>query len=110
MMLLKEFRRNHIRISNILRRMKHIFDDEYTVKESISDELKALYIERLISDDQFTKLMAMLDTLDMKKLIQIVISEKIGRGIDFLPRKTQDLQKKLCDWASSYSDEQQPDL
>ena len=40
----------------------------------------------------------------------MVISEKIGRGIDFLPRKTEDLQKKLCDWATSYPDEQQSDL
>ena len=110
MMLLKEFRRNHIRISNILRRMKHVFDNEYTVKEDISDGLKALARERLISEDQYSKLMGMVDTLDMKKLIEIVMSEKVGRGIDFIPRKTQDLQKKLYAWASSYSDEQQPEL
>ena len=119
-----------MRISNIVQRMKHIFDNKYTVKENISDEfetiareravkkdisdgLKALYIERSISYDQFTKLMALLDTLDtldMKKLIDIVISEKVGRGIDFLPWMTDDLKKKLCDWTTSYPDQNIPDL
>ena len=93
--------------------MKHIIDNTYTVKQKISDGLKAIFAERLISYNQFTTLMAMLDTLDtldMKKLINIVISEKIGRGIDFLPQKTDDLRKKLCDWTTSYPDEDQPDL
>ena len=44
----------------------------------------------------------------MKRLVDIVMSEKVGRGIDFLPRKTKDLKKKLYDWTISY--EQQPDL
>ena len=127
MMLLREFRRNHMRVSNILQRMKDIFNTEYTFEEGISDEskalaresfvkedisngLKALSIERLISEDQYNKLMAMIDELDMKKLVEIVMSEKVGRGIDFLPRKTKDLKKKLYDWAISYSDGQQPGL
>ena len=51
--------------------------------------------------------MAMIDELDMKKLIEIVMSEKVGRGIDFLPRKTKDLKKKLYDWTIS-DGQQQP--
>ena len=49
--------------------------------------------------------MAMLDTLDMKKLIKIVMSEKIGRGIDFLPRETSGLLTKLKDWLAEYNQE-----
>ena len=49
--------------------MKHIFNNEDTVKEDISNGLKTLWRDKLISHDQFTKLMAMVDTLDMKKLI-----------------------------------------
>ena len=79
--------------------MKDIFDTEYTFEEGISDEskalarerlvkedmsnvLKALYIERLISDDQYNKLMAMIDELDMKKIIEIVMSEKKDSGFE----------------------------
>ena len=50
--------------------------------------------------------MTMIDELDMKKLIEIVMSEKVGHGIDFLPRKTKDLKKKLYGWAISCSDGQ----
>ena len=48
--------------------------------------------------------MAMLDTLDMKKLIEIVMSEKIGRGIDFLPRETSDLLAKLKEWVMDFDE------
>ena len=98
MMLLKDIRRNNFRVSDILRRMKAIFDDEYAVKEDISRGLKTLAQEQLISDDQFNTLMAMVDTLNMEKLIQVVVNEKIGRGIQFLPRKTEDLLQKLGEW------------
>ena len=104
-MLLKDIRRNNFRVSNILRRMKDIFDDEYAVKEDISNGLKALAKEELISPDQFDKLMAMVDVLDMKKLIEVVVSEKIGRGIQFLPRKTKDLKRKLGEWSKMYHEE-----
>ena len=74
--------------------------------KEVSDTLERLLRDRLISHEQFTKLMDMIDELDMKKLIEIVVSEKVGRGIDFLPRKTKDLKKKLYDW--TISDGQQP--
>ena len=54
--------------------------------------------------------MAMIDKLDMMKLIEIVMSEKVGRGIDFLPQKTEDLKKKLCDLGTSYTNEELPEL
>ena len=53
--------------------------------------------------------MAMIDTLDMEKIVEIVMSEKVRRGIEFLPRKTVDLKNKLYDWTISYSDNQ-PEL
>ena len=87
MMVLKDIRKHHIRVSEILRRMKAIFGDEYAVKEDISRGLKTLAQEQLISSDQFDKLMTMVDTLNMGKLIEVVVNEKIGRGIQFLPQK-----------------------
>ena len=110
MMLLKDIQSNYFRVSEILRRMKVIFEDEYAVKEHISRGLKSLAQERLISDDQFNTLMAMVDTLNMEKLIQVVVNEKIGRGIQFLPRKTEDLQRKLGEWSKMYHEEASPGL
>ena len=78
MMALKDIRKNYFRVSEILRRMKAIFDDEYALKEDISRGLKILAQEQLISSDQFDKLMTMVDTLSMGKLIEVVVNEKIG--------------------------------
>ena len=108
MILLKEFRRNHIRVTDIANMMNRALS--HPNPKEVSDTVERLLRGRLISHEQFTKLRDMIDELDMKKLIEIVASEKIGRGIDFLPRKTKDLKKKLYDWAISYSDKPQPDL
>ena len=72
--------------------------------------MKALAREELISQDQFDKLMVMIDTLNMDKLIEVVVSEKIGRGIQFLPRKTEDLQRKLGEWSKMYHEESTADM
>ena len=103
MILLKEFRRNHIRVKGIADMMNQALS--HPNPKEVSDTLERLLRNRLISDEQYIKLMDMIDELDMKKLIEIVVSEKIGRGIDFLPRKTKDLKKKLYDW--TISDRQQ---
>ena len=105
MMLLKDISRNYFRVSDIFRRMKVILDDERSVKEDISKGLKTLFGERLISDDQFDKLMTMVDTLDLKKLMGVVMKEKIARGGQFLPRKTKDLRRKLEEWSTLYQKE-----
>ena len=76
----------------------------------VSDTLKRLLREKLISKEQYNALSED-DNLNLDKVISIIKTTKIGRGIDFLPRKTEDLKKKLYDWAISYSDgQQQPDL
>ena len=85
MMLLKDISRNYFRVSDIFRRMKVILDDERSVKEDISKGLKTLFGERLISDDQFDKLMTIADTLDLKKL--------------------KDLRRKLEEWSTLYQKE-----
>ena len=108
MILLKEFRRNHIRVTDIANMMNRALS--HPNPKEVSDTLERLLRDKLISHEQFTKLRDMIDELDMKKLIEIVVSEKVGRGIDFLPRKTKDLKKKLYDWTISCSDGQQPDL
>ena len=57
--------------------------------------LMLLAREGLLSEDQFMKLVAMKNELDLEKLIGVMKETKIGQGLDFIPRKTLDIWKKL---------------
>ena len=61
-------------MSEILRRMKAISDDEY------ARGLKILAQEQLIPRDQSDKLMTMVDILNMGKLIEVVVNENSSRS------------------------------
>ena len=89
--------------------MDHVLSGLNVSVKDVSDILKRLVRERLISEEQYDALSED-DNLNLDKVISVIKTTKIGRGINFLPRKTEDLQKKLYDWATSYTDEQQPDL
>ena len=67
----------------------------------VSDALKNLVREELITDEQYDSL-SKDDNLDMDKLITEIKRMKIGRGIDFLPRKTEDLLAKLKEWSMKF--------
>ena len=43
--------------------------------------------------------------LDLNKLISVIKGTKIGRGLDFLPRKTNDLFNQLRVWLSEFAEE-----
>ena len=43
--------------------------------------------------------------LDMNKLIHVIKETKIGRGLDFMPRKTNDLFDQLKVWLSEFVNE-----
>ena len=80
------------------------------MKNDILRALKSLYAEELITYDQFKQLLSVIDTLDINKIIKVVVSEKFGRGEEFLPRKTSELKTKLQEWSHEYVEEQSPDL
>ena len=48
--------------------------------------------------------------LNLDKVIAVIKTTKIGRGMNFLPRETSNLLTKLKEWTTSYPDEQQSDL
>ena len=75
----------------------------------ISDVLKRLYLEEMISEEQYDAL-SKGDNLNLDKVISVIKTTKIGCGMNILPRQTSDLLTKLKEWATSYPDEQQPDL
>ena len=60
----------------------------------------------LINDEQYEALQNKIDDdLDLDKLIWEIKSVKVGRGLEFLPRKTHDLLEKLKEWASEFAAE-----
>ena len=52
----------------------------------------------------------MIDGLDLDKLIWEIKTVKVGRGLEFLPRKTSDLMGKLKEWANEFVAEGTPML
>ena len=63
LILLKDFRRNHIRVTRIADMMNDALS--HSNPKEVSDTLKRLFRDSLISHEQFTKLMDMIDELDM---------------------------------------------
>ena len=107
--LLKDIFKNRYRVTVIVTRMDHVLSHPNVSTKDVSDALKRLLKERLISQEQYDALSED-DNLNLDKVISVIKTTKIGRGINFLPRKTEDLQKKLCDWVISYTDKNQPGL
>ena len=70
----------------------------------ILDGLKAMVREGFISDEQFKSLNKNINNLDLDKVIAEIKSTKVGRGINFLPRETSDLMKKLKEWAMEFAE------
>ena len=101
-MLLKEIRVNRYRVSNIVHRMNVILSGENVNKKEISDGLKNLISGNLINDEQYKALQNKIDDLDVDNLIWEIKSVKVGRGLEFLPRKTHDLLEKLKEWVGEF--------
>ena len=109
-MALKDIKRNYYRVSDILRRMKVIFDDENRKVENVADGIKGLIRDELISEEQYDELMRIINDLDMEQLIKVIRTTKSGRGIDFLPRDTKDLYQKVIEWTAVHQKDPSFDL
>ena len=102
-MILGDIRSNRFRVSDIMHRMNVILSDPNVVPKHISDGLKAMVREGFISDEQFKSLNKNVNNLDLDKVITEIKSTKVGRGINFLPRETSDLMKKLRHWTMEFA-------
>ena len=109
-MALKDIKRNYYKVSDILRRMKVIFDDENRKAENVADGIKGLIRDELISEEQYDELMRIINDLDMEQLIKVIRTTKSGRGIDFLPRDTKDLYQKVLEWTAVHQKDPSFDL
>ena len=110
-MLLKDIFENRYRVTNIVKRMDYELSHPNISAKDVSHALKRLENEGYINKEQYDSLNKD-DNLNLDKLISVIKTTKIGRGIKFLPRNTEDLKEKLCDWGTSYAEQQQqqPDL
>ena len=93
-MLLREIERNRDRVQQVIRKMGTLFLEDADDKEVVN-VLRRLAKEDLLSHEQYTKLVALENLLDMEKLVAVMKETKIGRGLNFIPRKTMDIWKKL---------------
>ena len=92
--LVNDIIKNRERVKEILTRFNQAGD---TVKDRLSI-LKELVKANLISDQQYLKLAEAVDEIDIEQLTGVIKETKIGQGIDFLPRKTDQLIDTLGEW------------
>ena len=90
--------------------MNYVLSQPNVSAKDVSYTLQRLEKEGFISKEQYDAL-SKDDNLNLDKVISVIKTTKIGCGIKFLPRNTEDLLAKLKEWATNYPDEQQqPDL
>ena len=100
--LLKDIFLNRYRVTDIVKRMDLVLSHLNVLDKDVSDALKRLVREGLISEEQNDALMKQ-DDLNLDKVISEIKTTKIGRGIDFLPRETPDLLTKLKEWVMVFA-------
>ena len=93
-MLVNDIAANRARVKEIVNRFNQAGDVKAT-RLFLFENLKK---EELISEQQYLKLVDEIDAMDMKKLTNIIRETKIGRGMNFLPRKTDVLIDTLQQW------------
>ena len=109
-MALKDIKKNFLRVSDILRRMQVILDNEDRTVKDVADGLKDLLREELISMEMYNQLLALSNNLDIDQIAAVIKTAKIGRGINFLPRETSELERKLEVCGTIYHEEPTPGL
>ena len=109
-MALKDIKKNFFRVSDILRRMQVILDNEDRTVKDVTDGLKDLLRENLISMEMYNQLLDLSNNLDIDQIAAVIKTAKIGRGFKFLPRETAELERKLEICGAIYYEEPTPQL
>ena len=86
--------KNRVRVREIVRRFNQAGDDSKSRLWIIEQLAK----EELLSEQQYFKLVEIIDEIDIKQLTDVIRETKIGQGMNFLPRKTGDLIDSLREW------------
>ena len=83
-MLLKDIFKNRYCVTNFVQRMDNVLSHSNVSTKDVSDTLKNLVRDGLISDKQYNSL-SKEDNLNLEKVISEIKTTKIGRGMNFLP-------------------------
>ena len=89
-MLLNDIDKNRFRVESILTRLDMSEDEKH-----ISSTLEQLLRENIISPEQYKELTENDAAYELPTAVAIVKDTKVGRGLNFLPRKLNDLISKL---------------
>ena len=112
--ILDDIRENRYRVTDVIRRMALVFDEEYpSDAEEQLRSLKQLVRSKGINDEQYNTLKEKMEEdngLNLDKVIWVLKQVKVGRGISFLPRLTKDLFSKLEDLIASFTEEKTEQL
>ena len=93
-MLIDDIARNRYRVQSIMKRTADVMGE----KGVMTPLLKQLAREKLISDEQYLKLIKAIDKLNSHQVAEIIKDTKVGQGMEFMPRKLSDLTKQLQIW------------
>ena len=97
-MLVNDIPKNRVRVREIVRRFNQAGDDSRSRLWIIEQLAK----EELLSEQQYFKLVEIIDEIDIKQLTDVIRETKIGQGMNFLPRKTGDLNDSLREWMQEF--------
>ena len=93
-MLVNDIVKNRVRVREIVRRFNQAGDDSKSRLWIIEQLAKG----ELLSEQQYFKLVEIIDEIDIKQLTDVIRETKIGQGMNLLPRKTGDLINSLREW------------
>ena len=97
-LLVNDIAKNRVRVREIVRRFNQACDDSKSRLWIIEQLAK----EELLSEQQYFKLVEIIDEIDIKQLTDVIRETKIGQGMNFLPRKTGDLIDSLREWMQEF--------
>ena len=93
-MLVNDIAKNRVRVRGVVRCFNQAGDDSKSRLWIIEQLAK----EELLSEQQYFKLVEIIDEIDIKQLTDVNRETKIDQGMNFLPRKTGDLINSLREW------------
>ena len=104
--VLNDIRENRHRITKAIRPMAFIFENSNNEEELIR-HINHMVREKLINEEQREELLKE-EELDLDKVIQQLKQVKVGRGLKFLPRLTNDLLNKKQELLTSLKNAKNP--
>ena len=89
-MLVSDVEKNRARVKDVVTRFNQVGQD--------TKMRLWLLKENLLTEQQYLKLAEEIDELNVERLVNTIKEFKIGEGLNFLPRKTDQLIDTLQDW------------